>query len=70
MGLYINKDKYPTVYKNKDKIPEPNQKIVRKDYLTEFIDEQQQANVSLIKAINDIKHQFLNSRGCTSKPMG
>ena len=60
MGLYINKNKYPAVYKNKDKIPDPNQKIVRKDYLTEFIDEQQQANVSLNKAINSIKQQFLN----------
>ena len=62
MGLYINKDKYPAVYKNKDKIPEPNQKIVQKDYLTEFIDEQQQANVSLNKAINVSSSNFLIKR--------
>ena len=60
MGLYINKGKHPTVFKNDKKIPEPNQELVRKDYLTEIIDEQQQANVSLINAINAIKHQFLN----------
>jgi vacuolar-type H+-ATPase subunit I/STV1 len=60
MGLYINNGKHPTVYKNKKKIPEPNQKLVRRDYLSEVIDEQHQANVSLINAINEMKHQFLN----------
>src|SRR5438046_1600418 len=59
MGLYINKDKHPTVFKNNNKILEPNQKLVRRDTLTEIIDEQQRANVSLIKAINDMKNQFL-----------
>lgn len=60
MGLYINNGKHPEVYKNKKKISEPNQRIVRRDYLTEVIDEQQQANVSLINAINEMKHRFLN----------
>lgn len=60
MGLYINNGKHPTVYKNKKKIPEPNQKLVRRDYLSEVIDEQHQANVSLINAINEMKHQCLN----------
>jgi vacuolar-type H+-ATPase subunit I/STV1 len=60
MGLYINNGKHPTVYKNKKKIPEPNQKLVRRDYLSEVIDEQHQANVSLINAINEMKHQFFN----------
>jgi vacuolar-type H+-ATPase subunit I/STV1 len=60
MGLYINNGKHPKVYKNKKKISEPNQKVVRRDYLSEVIDEQHQANVSLINAINEIKHRFLN----------
>ncbi|MEH7113880.1 hypothetical protein V7124_16015 [Neobacillus niacini] len=60
MGLYINNNKYPDVFKNQEKIPEPNQKLVRIDNLTEIIDEQQQANVSLINSINEIKNQFLN----------
>ena len=60
MGLYINNGKHPTVYKSKKKINEPNQKFVRRDFLSEVIDEQQQANVSLINAINEMKHQFLN----------
>jgi hypothetical protein len=59
MGLYINKDKHPTVFKTNKKIPEPNQNLLRRDSLTEIIDEQQRANVSLIKAINDMKNQFL-----------
>jgi predicted nucleic acid-binding Zn ribbon protein len=60
MGLYINKGKHPTVFKNNKKISEPNQVLVKKDYLTEIIDEQQQANVSLINAFNAMKNQFLN----------
>ncbi|WP_045516418.1 hypothetical protein [Neobacillus niacini] len=60
MGLYINNGKHLKVYKNKKKITEPNQKFVRRDYLTEVIDEQQKANVSLIISINEMKHQFLN----------
>ena len=60
MGLYINNGKHPTVYKNKKKIPEPNQMLVKRDYLSEVIDEQHQANVSLINALNEMKHQFLN----------
>ncbi|MEC1524762.1 hypothetical protein P9D43_22410 [Neobacillus niacini] len=60
MGLYINNGKHPTVYKNKEKLSEPNQKLVRRDFLSEVIDEQHQANVSLINAINEMKHRFLN----------
>lgn len=60
MGLYINNGKHPAVYKSKRHIPEPNQKLVRRDYLSEVIDEQHQANVSLINAINEMKRQFLN----------
>jgi hypothetical protein len=60
MGLYINNGKHPTVYKNKKNIPEPNQMLVKRDYLSEVIDEQHQANVSLINALNEMKHQFLN----------
>ncbi|MDQ0972940.1 DNA repair ATPase RecN [Neobacillus niacini] len=60
MGLYINNGKHPKVYKNKMKISEPNQKVVRRDYLSEVIDEQHQANVSLLNAINEMKHQYRN----------
>ncbi|MFB3162726.1 hypothetical protein ABLO26_15265 [Neobacillus sp. 179-J 1A1 HS] len=60
MGLYINNGKHPKVYKNKKKISEPNQKVVRRDYLSEVIDEQHQANVSLLNAINEMKHQYRN----------
>jgi vacuolar-type H+-ATPase subunit I/STV1 len=60
MGLYINNGKHPTVYKNKKKISEPNQKLVRRDFLSDVIDEQHQANVSLINTINEMKYRFLN----------
>jgi predicted nucleic acid-binding Zn ribbon protein len=60
MGLYINNRKHPRVYKNKKKIPEPNQKMMRRDYLSEVIDEQSNANVSLLREIHEMKQQFLN----------
>jgi hypothetical protein len=58
MGLYINNGKQPRVYKNKKKIHEPHQKLVRRDYLSEVIDEQYHAIVSLLREIHEIKHQF------------
>jgi predicted nucleic acid-binding Zn ribbon protein len=58
MGLYINNGKHPKVYKNKKKIPESHQKMVRRDYLSEIIDEQSHANVSLFHEIHEMKHQF------------
>jgi hypothetical protein len=60
MGLYINKDKHPAVFKNNKKIPEQNQKLAKRDYLTELIDKQQQANVSIMNAIHDMKHHVHN----------
>lgn len=59
MGLYFNNGKHPTLYRNKKNILEPNQKLVRRNYLSEVIDEQHQANVSLIKAINEMNQKFL-----------
>jgi hypothetical protein len=58
MGLYINNGKHPRVYKNKKKISEPHQKMVKRDYLSEVIDEQYHANVSLLREIHEMKHQF------------
>jgi hypothetical protein len=58
MGLYINNGKQPRVYKNKKNIHEPHQKLVRRDYLSEVIDEQYHAIVSLLREIHEIKHQF------------
>lgn len=67
MGLYINKGKHPRVYKNKKKIHEPHQKMVRRDYLAEVIDEQYHANVSLLREIHEMKHQFLNQEVVQAK---
>lgn len=67
MGLYINKGKHPKVYKNKKKIHEPHQKMVRRDYLAEVIDEQYHANVSLLREIHEMKHQFLNQEVVQAK---
>lgn len=67
MGLYINKGKHPKVYKNKKKIHEPHQKMGRRDYLAEVIDEQYHANVSLLREIHEMKHQFLNQEVVQAK---
>nr|WP_263328260.1 hypothetical protein [Neobacillus sp. Marseille-Q6967] len=59
MGLYINKNKHPDVYKNQLKVTGNNQNFMKKDSLTEIIDEQQKANVSLMKALDELKGRFL-----------
>ncbi|WP_342430362.1 hypothetical protein [Neobacillus sp. FSL H8-0543] len=59
MGLYINKNEHPDVYKNSKKFDEPNQFYVKTDYLSTFIDEQILANVSINRVLDDMKQQFI-----------
>jgi hypothetical protein len=58
MGLFINSGAHPDVFKNNEKIPESNQELARKDYLTELINEQQMANFSLRKSIDELKTHY------------
>jgi hypothetical protein len=59
LGLYINKKKHPEVYKNSLDFEEPNQVFVKTDYLSTFIDEQIEANVSINRVLDDMKQQFI-----------
>lgn len=58
MGIFINRKGHPDIFENSEKIFEPNQDFIKKDYISELIDEQQKANVSLINAISEMKHRF------------
>lgn len=58
MGIFINRKGHPDLFENSEKIFEPNQDFIKKDYISELIDEQQKANVSLINAISEMKHRF------------
>ncbi|MDF2855984.1 MAG: hypothetical protein K0Q87_1835 [Neobacillus sp.] len=60
MGLYINKKKHPEVYKNSIDFEEPNQVFVKTDYLSTFIDEQIEENVSINRFLEDMKQQFID----------
>jgi hypothetical protein len=59
VGLYINNNQHPEVFKSRKKIKEPNQTLMIKNFLTEIIDEQQQANVSLSKTLEEIKQRTI-----------
>ncbi len=59
MGLYINKNQHPDVYKNNKNFDEPNQLFVKTDNLSIFIDEQIQANVSINSVLDDMKRKFI-----------
>jgi hypothetical protein len=59
MGLYINNNQYPNVFKAPKQLNEPNQAVQIKNYLTEIIDEQQQANVSLSKTLEELKQRTI-----------
>jgi hypothetical protein len=58
MGLFINNGAHPDVYKNNEKIPEPNQAFSRKDFLTELMKEQQEANITLRKSFDALKTYY------------
>jgi hypothetical protein len=59
MGLFINNNEHPEVFKNRAKITEPNQVISRQDYLSEFINEQQKVNKLLNQAFAELRIQTL-----------
>lgn len=59
MGLYINNQEHPDVYKNKGQMKEPNQSYARQDFLTELIKEQLAANESLKKSLAEIKSRAM-----------
>ena len=47
MALFINNKEHPLVYKNNVEICEPNQGIYKRDFLSERLEEQQEANDAL-----------------------
>ncbi|MDP4106779.1 MAG: hypothetical protein Q8935_17735, partial [Bacillota bacterium] len=57
MGLFINKDKHPEVYKNLEIMNENNQELHRKDYLAELLQIQQTANLSVSQSLDELKLQ-------------
>lgn len=55
MGLFIDQDKHPLVYKNDQQILEPNQGYFHKDYFQEMINEQKEINQMLTQAFHEVK---------------
>lgn len=55
MGLFINNEKHPDVYKNNDQIQGSNQPFFRSDSQAELLEEQQRMNEELQRAFNNLK---------------
>ncbi|MBS4205424.1 hypothetical protein [Lederbergia citrea] len=55
MGLFINKGEHPDVFKNNEKINEPNQQFSKIDYLSELVQEQKKAYISLNDSFQKLK---------------
>ena len=54
MGLFINKNEHPDVFKTNHQLKEPNQVYSRRDFLTDLMNEQEKANKSLKQALNNL----------------
>lgn len=57
MGLFINNDRYPDVFNNKESIIGPNQVVYQTDQLTEWLSEQRRAQESLNNRLTDFEKQ-------------
>lgn len=55
MGLFINKDKHPEVFKNTGQINDSNQGFFKRDPLSELLEEQQNANETLQHSFREMK---------------
>ena len=58
MGLFINSDKHPDVFKNNGQIIDSNQTFFRKDHTADLIEEQQKANETLQKSLIELKNLY------------
>lgn len=58
MGLFINHNEHPKVFKNNGKILEPNQGYFHKDNFADMIHEQKEINQSLTNAFHEIKSMY------------
>ncbi|MFC4410145.1 hypothetical protein ACFOZY_06790 [Chungangia koreensis] len=56
MGLYMNDNQHPGVYRNRKKLNESNQRIERRDYLSEVLENQQKTNRTFHRAIYGLRH--------------
>jgi hypothetical protein len=57
MGLFINNNDHPDVYKNNQHLKVSNQVISRQDFLSQLIKDQQKANDTLKKALSELGMQ-------------
>ena len=55
MGLFINNENHPAIYKNQAQLTEPNQTIYKQDYLAELMTKQDQANAELKNTIQSLE---------------
>ncbi len=58
MGLFINNDKHPDVFKNNEQIIDSNQGFFRKSHTADLIEEQQLANEALQKSLSELKDLY------------
>ncbi|AOV07096.1 hypothetical protein [Sporosarcina ureilytica] len=58
MGLFMNLDKNPKIFKNDDELIEPNQDIYRQDDIAEMMIAQQRANDRLYKSLQEIENTY------------
>lgn len=56
MGLFINNNEHPTVFKNPQFLKEPNQEVERIDYLSQFIQQQLEANSAISRSFEHLKN--------------
>ncbi|MRH44370.1 hypothetical protein GH741_17135 [Aquibacillus halophilus] len=58
MGLFINAKGNPGVFKNQEKIPEPNQAYLKIDRISEIVNEQKKTNNSILNSIQGLNSLY------------
>jgi DNA repair ATPase RecN len=58
MGLFINHDHHPNVFKNQENVHAPNQGFVKYNYYTELLNEQKKTNMELMRSIAELNSRY------------
>ncbi|MRG87855.1 hypothetical protein [Salinibacillus xinjiangensis] len=57
MAIFMNKGEHPDMFKNQDKIKEPNLGYSRVNYAQEMVEEQKKLNKTMLKSLSQFKQQ-------------
>lgn len=69
MSLFINREKYPYVYRSETDIIAPNQDVFKQEPMSDMLETQQRANASLQRSLENLEESYAKQARIQSRRM-